>query len=275
MELYSQKFLNTEEFSWGYLVGRSLGIKPGNILIAAENGARVLTVIEQSERVLKATGGMLPEKIFIFYTGNDLCAENPDLATTPEDYGAGVMDGLTYLQRNGVVPAAGTDVYVVGFMSILQLATEPALLGKELTAFGARTTCGKLRESGFHPPETTGGEGAAGDLERVLALVMPPNPATMCPTLFPRGVEAKDTLSALANRIRGYRKAAKAAVELQARQAQQLSRESSGLRYHYIDGTEAIAFSADEISGDCFHLSVNGQARIADLVLAAISKAGI
>ena len=49
---FSANFLNTEEYSWGHLLGRSLGAPGESIFIAGQNGAQVATLRRQADRLL-------------------------------------------------------------------------------------------------------------------------------------------------------------------------------------------------------------------------------
>ena len=68
----AQSYVDTEQYSWGYMVGTSLGIRPENMLLAAENGARMQGAIRQIDRILDHTDGYLPNHVFLFFTGNDV-----------------------------------------------------------------------------------------------------------------------------------------------------------------------------------------------------------
>jgi hypothetical protein len=141
---------------------------------------------DQIDRVLDARHGELPDKVFIFFTGNDLCGQRPELTTSPEEFGEQLRTGLAYLARNGKAPSGGTQIYVVGFLGILQLISHPDLLAKEVKAFGKTISCQKLRESGYEPDlDALKREGGSPE-SLFFARVIPPSPVRMCPTLFDR-----------------------------------------------------------------------------------------
>lgn len=262
LSILSQRYLNTEQYSWGYLVGSSLGLAPQDIWIGAENGARVEQLLDQTDRLLTAHQGVLPNKIFIFFSGNDLCAQRPDLTTSPEMYGGQLQTALDYLRRNGKPAAAGTKVYILGFMGILQLLTQPTILDKEVKAFGKAQSCRQLREGGYEPDLESLQRGGATPEAVLFARLLPPNPARMCPTLFAPAQAVKGHLEEFGNKIRSYRKRSVDVVTNQNKLA-----ANSGFSFHYISATEALNFSPEQIAGDCFHLSLSGQSAVADAVL--------
>jgi lysophospholipase L1-like esterase len=266
LSMVSQKFLNTEQYSWGYLVGRAIGAQPSEIYIAAENGASMEDIVDQIDKLLDARKGELPNKVFIFFTGNDLCAPRPELTTSPDEYGRQLEEGLNHLIRNGKAASGGTQVYVLGFLGVLQLISSPEILAKEVMAFGKVTTCQKLRETGYEP-DLESLQRKNGSQESLLfARVIPPNPARMCPTLFDRPAAVKEHLADFGNKIRGFRKKAEEVVDGQNKLMAKLD-SANRFTFNYITTTESITFAPDDIGADCFHLRLGGQVAIADAVL--------
>ncbi len=263
----SWKYLNTEEYSWGYLVGRGLGLEPHKILIAAQDGARTSAIPRQVDRVLDATGGELPEKFMILYTGNDLCGPAMNFVTTAEDYQDYLETGLDYLVRNGTASPKGTDVYVVGFLSILQLLHADAILDQEVEAFGTKTTCRALRKQNYRPKEEIGYDPSMPPEAWYFGMMMPPNPAAYCPTLFGAGIGgSKTNIGELANRIRSFR-------EVQQKVVDEFNKkEVAGVRFHFLKSSTKIIFDGKDVAGDCFHLSTKGQGRVAETVLGELRK---
>ncbi|MEZ4743644.1 MAG: hypothetical protein R3B45_14565 [Bdellovibrionota bacterium] len=271
IQFISERYLNVEQYSWGYLLGRSIGVAPERIYIAAENGARITSISRQMDRVLDYLDGNLPNKIMIFYTGNDLCAPTPELTTSEEDYRNALYAGLNYISTNGNPPIDGAEVSVVGFLGILQLLGQEKILEKQIRAFGKNTTCRKLREQGYLPNLENQSDSTSLSLDmQLFSQIMPPNPARMCPTLFSPPSVVKEHINFLANRIRKYREIAKEVVDEMNKNI--AIQDKSNIQFRYIDATEKIYFDPEDIAGDCFHLTVNGQAKIADAVLTDVSK---
>lgn len=274
-QVIARRFLDTEEYSWGYALARSLipgsaSDQAGQVAIAAENGAKTEMLPMQLERVLEASGGRLPEKLFVFFTGNDLCGLTLAHTTNEAEFRRNLRTGLLAILR---APAAkqGTDVYILGHLGVTQLVYEPGILAKTIYAYGEMTSCRALRDRGFEPPTPAYDPGLPEEA-RWFAMLMPPNPAAYCPTLFgPTTPEQERTVQAIANRIRGYREVQAGVVaELNTRTTAQPG--SSTTRLHYIEDTAQLQFSADDIAGDCFHLSQQGQQKVAGAVLSYLNR---
>ncbi len=263
----SQTFLNTEEYSWGYQLGQGLGIKSSQIYIAAENGAKIGSLNRQIDRLLVARQGLLPHKVFILFTGNDICGPTLPMMTPADDFAAYLDKGLRYLSRFPL-PPGGTDVYVVAYLNVTQIVTNPSILEKSVLAFGDQTTCGTLHKQYFTPTEdqlksskdqleTTGETGFAPWFPWLFSSVMPPSPAGMCPNLFAN--VSPETLSTVANRIRAFRQKSEEVVQ----NLQKTAPQPSDIRFHWLARSESVRFDGDDIAGDCFHLSPKGQGKLA------------
>jgi lysophospholipase L1-like esterase len=258
----SKVFLDTEEYSWGFVMARK-AFPRLPLLIAAEDGARIRQGIRQLDRVLELTSGKPPEHVFVFFTGNDLCAPHRSLLTSSEDFAEQLSKILSYYTN--LEDSGPKNIYVLGFLGVAQILVSKDILDKEIEAFGEATTCRKLREQGFTPkvPEVLP-EDAQG-----LGMFLPPNPASYCPTLFPNyedGSSQKDrdeSTSQIANRVREYRAVSRQVVE----RWQEEQAETPHLGFHYVDGTESVIFAAEDIAQDCFHLSRAGQAKVAAAIL--------
>lgn len=271
----SRAFLDTEQYSWGYLLAAGLAVPPERLAIAGEDGARVAAMPRQLDRLLDATGGVLPKRTFLLYTGNDLCGQTLELTTTPEDFAKGLETGIRYALVNGT-PAAtvGSDIYVLSYLAVLQLLHDDAILKKKVYAHGKELTCKELREQSFAAQAGAAAavvEAPAGGVPppALFAWFMPPNPSAFCPTLF-GGAEAvgakssDEVIGALANRIRAYREQEeKVVAKLQA----EAVAAGQAIRVQYLKGSGLVAFTPDDIAGDCFHLSASGQAKVARAAL--------
>jgi len=267
----SRKFLDAEEYSWGYLAAPDLGIDVTRLAIAADDGARVANMPRQIDRVLERAGGALPPKVFIFYTGNDLCGMDPSLMTSASSYKTHLMRGLTYLSRNSgkTRDEKPTDVYLISYMSLVQLLDDQQILEKKIVAFGKETTCAELREDGYRSADQTYKPNIPPEAW-YFAMAMPPNPAAFCPTLFAPQKFRNHTLSDLANRIREYRRVeAEVVAEFDKAAEQELFKS---LRLHHIVGTAGLKFTPEEVADDCFHLSLRGQEKLARSVADEISN---
>jgi hypothetical protein len=267
MQTIARTYLDTEEYSWGYMVARGLGLPAKNLMIAAENGARMEAMPRQIDRVLDATAGGMPDRILMMFTGNDLCGPNIDQITSAADYESALKNGFAYLLRNGKPSARGTDVYLLSHLGILQLLYEESIVAKPVRAFGAELTCGALRQQGYVPKDPTAYDSGLPVDAWWFGMVMPPNPAAYCPTLFgfqSRSETREELTNTLANRIRSYRESESRAIQGASEQAQ---KSGTSVRFHHVTATADLRFVGEDIGQDCFHLSPKGQGKVAGAVL--------
>lgn len=307
MRAFSATFLNSEEYSWGYLTGKALGAKSQNIVFAGENGARVSQINRQLDRVLDASSGVLSDKIFIVFSGMDLCSLSTSLITSEADYKERLLKGIKYLANNGKAASNGTEVVVLGFLGMTQLIVDESILNKKVKAFGQDMTCRQLRAQQFQPEAPL--SSARHQETLLMNHIFPPNPARYCPTLFALpllahtssgffsapeentsgqtekktssvdkyqlspGLQTKvdELLSMVASRIRQYRQASEAAIR-EANLWRTSAHPQKNISFRYLDGLEKLQFEAADVTHDCFHISKKGHMKIADLVLQEIKN---
>lgn len=285
---FAKLFLDTPQYSWGYLVARKLGADPSHIYVAAEEGAKVANFTRQVDRLIDHLGGKTPELIFAFFSGNDLCAGNMRGVTMSEDFGDSILKGLQYIARNATPSEAGTRVYLPHFLSLTQLLTKPSIINHEVMAHGEKMTCHNLRMQGFQPSSPV----TIQDLPfegLYLSTLLPPNPAVNCPTLFSQSLIAErelgfftqfnpekkkkevekivtDYVSEIANHIRNYRRHTSDAVR-KATDWVRANYPNKNITFHVLEGTGRLEFEGQDIASNCQHLSLEGQTKIAQAVL--------
>ena len=259
LQSVSRTYLDTEQYSWAYQLASQQGVPPENLLIAAQDGARMRDAIVQIDRVLDHTGGIIPEHVYLFFTGNDLCGPTLDFVTDSERYKSALRSALLYLQKNGRVDGNAT-LTVVEFLGVLQITNSPEIMAKKIPAQDQETTCGEIanaKKKAGEPATTTD------DSLKMLLGLLPSSPAAMCPTLYGKNLDfrEKDQSVMLANRVRSYRKVSReVVVELGQ------SMEKSGIKLRYAEKSGQLVFRAEDIANDCFHLSLKGQKRLAEAV---------
>lgn len=267
LQVLSRTYLDTEEYSWGYLMGMGLGVPAQDILIAGEDGARVEHIPRQLDRVLAATDGVLPERVLIMFTGNDLCGLSLDQVTTAQAFEEALDAGFAYLLTNGTPAPGGTEVRLLSYLGVLQLLNDEGILSKPVDAFGAATTCRALRANGYHARAVQDALAKPRTAEYPFAfgLFMPPNPAAFCPTLFgDPSRDADERTGFLANRVRAYREAeARSVQKIQAVAAQR----GVKITFRHVTATAEVLFDGADIAADCFHLSPTGQLKVARAAL--------
>jgi len=247
--------LDTEEYSWGYLLGRRLKVKPKNIIIAAQNGSWTYTIWRQMVRLWEVNGNSLPEMVFIFYTGNDLCnlkdLSKDSISGHQEEYFGYYIDTFLKMFSQLSPNPRGTTIYVLGHMDILQVLTNQDILNRDTFYFGKATTCRDMRQKPHYILKVW--DQSFLDISRLCRNVL--------------NIKLDDLARIeLISEIRG------AFVEAQRNAvitANQLN--VPGYSFKFIEATANITMSKQDIANDCFHPSIHGQKRIADEVYDAIN----
>ncbi len=265
----SSRTIEAHTLSYGYLLGRKIGLAAENILIAGENGTTASHAWIHAARLIDAREGDLPSKVIFFYTGNDLCGGNIASLTSAEDYGEALLDGMKYLALNGHVAAQGTQIMIPAFLTVTHLLHEPSILAKKIRLHGEEVTCKEARDRFFARKAETPSGDVSDPKFLYFSMVMPPSPVQFCPTLFGRDREDSAHLSQLANRIRAYREAQKQAVE-KFNDWRGKKQPSKAIDAVYVSATETLNFVGEDVGADCFHLSPEGQGKIARALFSAM-----
>ncbi len=266
------KVIETPMYSWGGQLA-DLENNRSSFLIAAENGARASAGATQVGNLIERLNAdgrplALPAKVFIFFSGNDMCAgESFDEMTSPEDYAAGLQATIKKLMDEFSVFEKGTTIYVMSHLDLVSHFTNGDIF-KEKTvtnADGDKLTCQKYL--GLPEPKVFA-DGKI-DLAKLnlkdLANENLYHPQKICKSLLSlvpgAGIEPVLDADAAKKQLEAYRQGAEAMVkEMQAN----ISDERLSLVY--VKDTESLTFAAEDIANDCFHLSVNGQEKIAAMM---------
>jgi lysophospholipase L1-like esterase len=266
----SARTLESHALSYGYLLGRRLRIPPEDILLAGENGSTTAHAWTHAARLIDARQGDLPSKVIFFYTGNDLCAMQMAGVTTPDDYGSELLKGMKYLALNGHAASRGTKIFIPGFLSVTSLLHEPSILAKKIKLYGEELTCQEARKRYFTRDPKSAPPVEITDPRYVyFSEMMPPSPVKFCQTLFGPGWDDSAQVSQLANRIRSFREIQKKVVdEFNDWRGKKLPAKS--FEAVYVAATEGLSFGAADVGADCFHLSAQGQAKIASALYSVI-----
>ena len=265
---FSSDYLDAETYSWGYLSSLKRGINAQSVLIAAQDGARMRSLKSQLKRILAANNGVWPAEIFIFYTGNDICGVSEELLTPAEQFKYGLEEGLEFIRSSAPAKDAsnsGTQVYVLNPIGILQIVTQPTILDKKVKYRGQEVSCRDLQrgrvglgESPFDPDEP---DGLALLLDRFVR-----SPAQSCPSLFAVHENEGDWAPLISNRIVAYREAIAETVEKYNKLV------GTNLSFHHLTETADIVLNGEDIANDCFHLSLQGQMKVATTVNTTLRK---
>lgn len=142
--------LDIPEYSFGYLYARRLGVPAERIVLAAQDGRRVGSILEQMKR-LNEVSATLPSLILVSFTANDLCGD--ELKGSLEDFRAGFRAEVTKQLRGMLAgfrphPALGTRVMIVAPLDVAQILTNPELLAQRVDFQGrGPVACGDIREN--------------------------------------------------------------------------------------------------------------------------------
>ncbi len=263
----ARHYLNTEEYSWGAILSSYLGQGGQELAIAAENGSRIDAAYNQAFRAKDALKEA--DYLFVFFTGNDLCAPNNDfLSLNLSDYSQTFKKNILRISRLLEGRSRPIKIVFPGFLQLQQLMSRDEILDKKVTAFGQNVSCRDLREAGF----------VAGDKKRkdkenpyLLEYLLPPNPAFLCPTIFGSLAKNSDQVTYIANKVRFIRGEQQRIIkEVETNEAEFLQKNQVTL--HYLNATENLLFNGEEISEDCFHLSIAGQAKLARVIFEELSE---
>ncbi len=273
--LLSNRYFNRSGESWGAFLAAEFHLRQNDILIAAQNGARAKDGLSQAYAVLEHNKGVWPQKIMIFFTGNDLCAATPlELGRQLDAYADSLRKTLSFITKHGRPAPEGTEIYLIKPLLVSQLLTREEILQKQISIGDEAISCQELQRSQFQPglnalenPSKLEQElgPASGVHQQILGSFLPPNYAQMCPTIFYFPVIDKEALSTLANAVRGLQAAVEAMRTTHSIPSQE-GPEKTSSKVHILSTTEDLLFNGNEIAQDCFHLSPLGQKRLAELL---------
>lgn len=264
----SARTLEEHRLSYGYLIGRKLGLPASDILIAGENGTTARHAWIHAARLVGSRQRDLPSRVIFYYTGNDLCAQSYDDISEAEEYGEELLRGMKYLVLNGHADAQGTRIFIPGFLPVTSLLHERSILERKIKLHGEEITCQEARARMFAPNPNSRSTDTDPRFQ-IFSAFMPPSPVLLCPTLFSKAAEDSARQSFLANRIRAFREAQKRTVS-EFNHWRGAKYPAKSFEAFYIETTEQLKFDGADVAGDCFHLSINGQAKVATAILRGV-----
>lgn len=243
LEARASLAVDIPEYSYGYLVGRALGMSPERIVLVAQDGKRVNAISTQMRR-FRAVSPHLPSLIFVSFSANDICGEEATQPTRTfrEHFKRQIMEQWQLVLRSERPHPQGTRVVIMAPLNVTSPLFDESLLSQEVQfQGGAKTTCREIRRQ----------EAAQDALGRELQKGL----TSMCrgllsPTNDPEGLRRK-------------------IVELQAAQRevwQEVVRElpaTQGWKFEYSDIPYNVRFQTGDLAHDCFHPGPGGHSRIA------------
>lgn len=263
----SRSTLDSPQYTWGYRLARRRGVSPEDLVLGAYDGARSSDFEGQAEAVLDASRGILPETVWIFFTGNDMCASSREGMMQPEMLERHYTAGLTRLLGSAGNGGSTHRIVVLGPLPVPKLVHDPAILAKAIRVRGTEMSCEVYRRK-VHSGEFLGEAWRASlgaSKEQLLAASLLHQLTVGCATLTaPPASRVEDQtqrVEDLANRMREYRDAIGRAVG-----AVQESARTRAVELKYLEDLAAYPMGAEDIGQDCFHLSVSGHERLADFL---------
>lgn len=265
-------YLDYEQLSWAYALGRQWDVQGGEVIIAANDGARVSSAYDQVRLLAQLSPEQFPRTVFILFSGNDVCSQTSDLFTSASDYGADLKKALGLLNRiveeksGHGSPAAKTVVVLLEPINIMQLIVNPSIQQKSVTIGERSYRCSEVQSPSFASPKPDKNGTSLRDEDRMLLNfnLLPESPSRYCSGIF-QPTEVGETNRAAASRHWSeYRS-----------QIQQVAKDSWNLEHLQVialDAPAKLLLTGKDIAEDCFHLSYNGQFRLAAAVAEALRK---
>lgn len=247
--------LDVPENSFGYIVGRKLGIPARDIVLVGQDGVMVETIPHQFARIFEMRTSTLPPNVLLSYTANDLCDvrifEQP-LEVTADKFKDSLKMAWERAAPYMKAHRKGTRIFVLAPFDIVNLITNPDVLAQKVNVEGqGEITCGQLRH-GEHT--LTFG---AWFMLRTLNL--------MCPSVTQTHLEDSENLARLRDVQNAFSEAWRAQID-------QLNLEynSKEIKFQYVEATRTLPFATGDLGNDCFHPSAQGHKKIAESVLAEV-----
>jgi hypothetical protein len=244
----SQK-VDTEEYSFGYILGRKIGLPADRIVLTGQDGTRVATLAEQMRRLLSAGPGTLPPLVLVSYVANDLCGD--ENFTNPVEVFRRTFKAQ--LDRQFAMIAAlpadsrGTNIMILAPLDVANVLSNETLLSQKIRFEGrGDMTCKDLRE----------GRAGAGDLGKQMQSTL----VGECRAIL--GSSANPEL-----RLQQLRALQAAQNQMLAQEVVEFNSRGLPLRAQFAQSIRAIQFQPGDLANDCFHPARSGANRVADQLL--------
>lgn len=243
--------VDTEEYAFPYLMGRSFDIPAPQIVLTAQDGKKISELGNQFDRILVTGAKTLPPVVLISFVANDLC--HPDNFTKPPEHFANTYRAALARQLDHVLtlPANphGTKLIFVSPLKVSEILTNPQLLDQPVKfENGEGVTCRQIHD----------GSGVHGDAAKKLQSML----IGACRGVLKQGEDPERQRRRL--------------VDLQDSQFEILQFAVDGFNQSGRDknfsavlatSTRNLEMRAGDVANDCFHPSVQGHARIAEALL--------
>lgn len=247
------KKVDTPQYSVGYMVGRSKGMNPEDIVIAAKGGSKVETLSEQFDRIAEVKSSSLPPNVLVSFAGNELCEKDvltEEIDVLSERFGKTLESEWRQVMSRAKPHDRGTRILILAPVSVKVAMSNKKMLAKKVQFDGKTVTCRQLHLGTFE--QSIFGSKL---LHRVL---------DSCDTLLKTIPEDSVRIDRLVRVQRAFTQKWKDTIS-------KLSDEygRKGFRFEYLDTNPQMEASleSEDFANDCFHGSPSGNAKMAKIVL--------
>ena len=242
----SQK-IDTEEFSFGYIVAQKLNLSPDKLVIAGQDGVRVNQMSRQLERLAMTGGGTLAPLVLASFVANDLC--HPDNFSKPIEHFSTAYEadlrGQFEVIANFPPAPGGTKIVFLAPLDIANVLTNANLLQQRVRFENGNVTCQQVRD----------GQLPGGDLSRQMGQTL----IGAC-----RGVLSGGDREARLSQLKNLQNAQATILQ---KVLTDFNAKNLAIKTEYAASTKSIDFQPGDLANDCFHPSQAGAGRIADQLL--------
>jgi hypothetical protein len=246
--------IDTEEYGFGFPVGRKLGVRSDRIVVVGQDGVKIKTLARQFERIFETGAPWLPPLVLVSYVANDFCDPRV-IARPPEEFGASYLEEL----RKNLASIAtlkphphGTRIVILAPLDLANILSNENVLAQKVRFADGEVSCRDLR--------TARNERARGFASSHLKQIL----VNECHTLFdPNG---NRPLQERFERIAAFQAAQSKALQEAINEFQAHAPE--GLKVQYAPSVRRIEFATGDLAADCFHPSRSGHEKIARQLLA-------
>jgi hypothetical protein len=242
--------LDTAEYSFGYLIGRGLGVPANKIVLVAQDGKKITSMADQVERIFDTGSPTLPPILLISYGLNDICHPN-DVAEEVSKFKARFKQTVFEQVSNLVAKAPdsnGTTVMISAPLDATNLMDNEELLSQKISfqsdlVFHQEITCKDLRDKTFADRS---------DQEVKMRQIL----ISEC-----RGL--RGPTPDMAGRVRKVRELQNAQMEAWREVIESLQTKAPGFHLIFADSIRKIHFASGDLANDCFHPSIAAHTKIA------------
>lgn len=240
--------LDTEEYSFGYMIGSKLNIKSERMVFVGQNGKKVETISEQFDRIHEVGSKTLPPLILMSYVANNIC--HPDVyKIPPERFHQEFKEILRGEINQAITHSAhptGTTVVVLAPLDVSRILTDEKLLTQTIPYQGRQITCKSLWN----------GSAVTTDADKTLKDSL----VGMC-----RGILGSD--ESMSDRAAKVRHLQSLQIEAWKSVLNEANAKAQGIQFVFAESVRDIEFEPGDLANDCFHPSIQGHEKIAKQLL--------